>query len=108
MEEAFEYLILSSVVYSELSYGAEKSGNVRHRSRVKSLGEAVPLVEFKKEDAEIYGGLRADLEKKGKQIGPYDLQIASQALRLSVTLVTHNHREFSRVPDLKWVDWISD
>jgi tRNA(fMet)-specific endonuclease VapC len=36
-----------------------------------------------------------------------DTLIAAQALRLGATIVTHNHREFSRVPGLKVEDWQS-
>jgi tRNA(fMet)-specific endonuclease VapC len=38
-------------------------------------------------------------------IGPHDLQIASIALQHGLTLVTHNTREFSRIPGLKLDDW---
>lgn len=107
MEKSFDHLILSSVVYSELCYGAQKSENRQHKSKVTALGEIVPIVDFKKEDAKIYGELRTELERKGMRIGPYDLQIAAQSLRLSATLITQNHREFSRVPALKWEDWIA-
>ena len=106
MEKAFDHLLMSSVVYSELFFGAQKSGNPRHLSKVVALGEIIPIVDFKKEDAKIYGEIRANLEKKGNRIGPYDLQIAAQSLRLSATLITHNHQEFSRVPNLKWEDWV--
>lgn len=34
-----------------------------------------------------------------------DVLIAGQALRGSLTLVTANVSEFSRVPDLRWEDW---
>jgi tRNA(fMet)-specific endonuclease VapC len=40
-------------------------------------------------------------------IGPNDLLIASQALAADCTLVTANEREFSRVPGLKVVNWLS-
>ena len=38
-------------------------------------------------------------------IGPNDLLIASIALANGLTLVTHNTREFSRIPGLKLEDW---
>ncbi len=38
-------------------------------------------------------------------IGPYDLQIASIAIANGGTLVTHNTREFSRIPGLNLEDW---
>jgi tRNA(fMet)-specific endonuclease VapC len=45
------------------------------------------------------------LEKLARPIGAYDLLIAAQALRHSLTLVTANVSEFSRVTGLAWQDW---
>jgi tRNA(fMet)-specific endonuclease VapC len=44
---------------------------------------------------------------RGTPIGPYDLQIAAIALAHGCTLVTHNVREFGRVPALVFEDWES-
>lgn len=38
-------------------------------------------------------------------MGPYDSLIAAHAHALGATLVTHNTREFQRVPGLKLTDW---
>ena len=56
-------------------------------------------------DLRVAGKLRADLETVGKPIGAYDILVAGQALRLGLTLITANIREFSRVRGLKWQDW---
>jgi tRNA(fMet)-specific endonuclease VapC len=45
------------------------------------------------------------LERVGTPIGPYDLQIAAQALARSCVLVTNNVREFERIPGLKIENW---
>ena len=45
------------------------------------------------------------LEKSGKPIGPLDLQIAACALAHNLILVTHNMREFGRIPNLQLEDW---
>ena len=55
--------------------------------------------------ARHFGRIRADLAKTGNPIGPYDLQIAAIALSHSLTVVTHNTREFSRVSGLNLEDW---
>jgi tRNA(fMet)-specific endonuclease VapC len=55
--------------------------------------------------AEVFGPLRAWLAAQGTPIGPYDTQIAAHAHALGVTLVTHNTREFSRVPGLRVENW---
>jgi len=41
--------------------------------------------------------IRAQLEKTGMPIGPYDLLIAGLALSLDMTLVTNNAKEFERI-----------
>lgn len=54
---------------------------------------------------EIAGKLRADLERKGQPVGPYDLLIGATALSLACILITHNKREFSRIDNLVIEDW---
>ena len=49
--------------------------------------------------------VRAALEESGEAIGPLDTLIAGTALAARATLVTHNTREFRRVPGLRIEDW---
>ncbi len=105
MAAAFDDLRLSSVVLAELEYGASKSGIARHRRNVDQLLNQLRVIPFVAEDAEIYGKLRAHLERRGQIIGPIDTLLAAQALRLGATVVTHNLTEFKRLPKLKVVDW---
>lgn len=86
--------------------GAYKSKNKEKTlDKLKIFFSPIKSLPFTDEAAEVYGNIRADLEKKGTPIGPYDLQIASIAVLNNLTLVTHNVREFSRVEDLKIEDW---
>jgi tRNA(fMet)-specific endonuclease VapC len=106
-EKSGDYLAVSSVVLFELWYGVEKSGRVQEnteRLRVLLSGN-VDLLDFDDEDARTAGRVRAALEKTGTPIGAYDLLIAGQALRRSLTVVTANTSEFSRVIGLSWEDW---
>ena len=50
--------------------------------------------------------IRAQLEKRGLSIGPYDLLIAGIARSKGMTLVTNNMREFKRIADLPLENWI--
>lgn len=103
----FPHLRLSVLVLAELEYGATKSGVARHRSRLDALLANIAVEPFRTEDTLCYGRLRAALERSGNVIGTMDTLIAAQALRLGATIVTHNLREFSRVPGLKIEDWQS-
>ena len=95
-----------SIVKSELLYGAEKSTN---SSRTKSAVDQflMPFESLPFDDAcsYYYAATRASLESSGKVIGPNDLIIAAIVLANSGTLVTHNVKEFRRVPKMKITDW---
>ena len=64
------------------------------------------IIDFNSKDAASTGFIRGYLEKQGNPIGPYDVQIAGQAVARSIVLVTHNIGEFSRVPGLMVEDWV--
>lgn len=104
--EQGELVYLSSIVVSELSYGAQKG---RWKKTNIALMEQF-LLDFKiaafdEHAAHCCGTIRVVLEKKGKPIGPMDTLIAAHAISLDMTLVTHNVREFSRVNGLKVENW---
>jgi tRNA(fMet)-specific endonuclease VapC len=97
---------ICAVVKAELYYGAMKSPDpVRTLARQSVFLEQLNSLPFDDNAAEVYGRIRAYLEKRGELIGPYDLLVAAIALTNDVTLVTHNTDEFARVPDLNLEDW---
>ncbi len=55
--------------------------------------------------AEVYGTIRAELERKRQMIGNNDLWIAAHAKAAGLTLVTSDEREFRRVRGLKVENW---
>jgi tRNA(fMet)-specific endonuclease VapC len=100
-------IAVPSIVLYELWFGVARSARRREnaeRLRV-FLSGGIAVSPFTEEDAVTAGNLRATLEAAGTPIGPYDLLIAGQALRMGVTLVTANVSEFARVPGLAWQDW---
>ena len=104
---ADDRLCLSTVVLGELLTGAEKSRDpVRRRADVADLTQGMEVLPFDAEDVGTYARIRAALEKKGTPIGPYDLQIAAQAVTRGLVMVTANLKEFQRVPGLKCENWL--
>ena len=101
-----EDMAVCSVVKAELFYGAMRSNNpTRTLERQQEfLGRFVSLP-FWDETASVCVQGRARLASAGTPIGAYDLQIAAIALENSLTLVTHNTREFERVDRLQLEDW---
>jgi tRNA(fMet)-specific endonuclease VapC len=99
-------LCVSSIVTAELRYGADRSKRARfNHARLDVLLSEVRAIAFDDSAARVFGRVRSQLEAKGKPIGPYDMQIAAHALSLSLTLVTDNRDEFSRVAGLKVESW---
>lgn len=98
-------VVISSIVASELLYGAYKKGSPKLITAVKTFIDFFEVLPFDLNAAEEYGKLRSYLEKKGNIIGAYDLQIAAHALSLNAVLVTNNTKEFSRIEKLKIEDW---
>lgn len=99
-------IVICSVVRAELFAGAYKSKSFQKTyKKLITFLNVFPSLPFSDEDSDIFGNIRAELEKKGQPIGPLDLQIASIALSNNLVLVTHNTKEFSRIKKLKIEDW---
>jgi tRNA(fMet)-specific endonuclease VapC len=95
---------LSSIVVHELFFGAYKGQRTAENlARIDAL--QFEVLDFDLEDAQYAGEIRARLAVAGTPIGPYDALIAGQARARGLTLITHNTREFARVPDLTIEDW---
>ena len=98
---------ISAVTVAEMEYGASKSENREmNRSALKRFLSSFEIINFDTVDAEIYGIIRAELERTGNIIGPYDMQLAAQALRWDYIFITNNTKEFQRVNKLKLENWI--
>ena len=99
-------LRMSSVVKAELVFGARNSSRPAENLRlIASFWEPFESLPFDDPCAEQYGLIRAELKRQGRLIGANDMLIAATALARDVTLITHNTREFARVPGLKLEDW---
>jgi tRNA(fMet)-specific endonuclease VapC len=97
---------LSVFTEAELRTGALKSQHpLKTLHRVEAFLKPLAVLDFTREDAEVYAQARAKLEKAGKPICPMDLLIASHALSRRLTLVTHNTREFRRLAALDVENW---
>ena len=99
-------IAIPSIVLYELEYGIAKSNSPRKRqAQLNEICSVVEVLPFNSQEARCSALIRANLEKKGTPIGPYDLLIAGTAVAYQGILVTNNTKEFDRVPDLKLENW---
>lgn len=98
---------VSTISLCELEYGAARA-SMQERER-RALTKV--LAPFERLDADSvllprhYGEIRLHLEREGSPIGAMDLLIAAHARSAGAILVTHNLREFQRVPGLRVENW---
>ncbi|HNR30042.1 MAG TPA: type II toxin-antitoxin system VapC family toxin [Candidatus Hydrogenedentes bacterium] len=98
---------ISTITLAELAYGVEKSARPEQNRIALSLFCApLDILLFDDAAATAYGVVRADLERKGRPIGPMDLLIAAHALSAGLVLVTNNEREFRRARGLRVENWV--
>ena len=97
---------ISVITLAELEYGVSKSSKpAKNKEALDQFVAPLDVAAFDRSATAAYGKLRAMLEKKGQSIGAMDLLVAAHALALDVRLVTHNVREFGRVPGLRVETW---
>jgi len=97
----------TTISVAEIAYAAARNGDREVASRVRELIAAASRVfPFDHEAAEVYGPLRAQLERVGVRLDEPSLRIAAIALSRDLTLVTASARLYDRVPDLRIENWL--
>lgn len=98
---------VSVVTLAELLYGVQVSSRKKaNREAVDALVRHVSVIDWTKVAAEHYAEIRADLKKRGQQLGANDLIIASHARSIGAVVVTNNVNDFGRVKGLKVENWL--
>jgi tRNA(fMet)-specific endonuclease VapC len=98
---------MSVVTLAELLYGVQLSSRKSaNRQAVDLLVGHVEVREWTRQAAEHYAEIRADLKKKGQQLGANDLMIAAHARSEGSVIVNNNVKDFRRVKGLKLENWM--
>jgi len=101
-------LCISTITLAELLHGAAKSVRpVETRQGVEGLAARLAVLPFDEDAAAHAGEIHADLERRGKVIGPYDILIAGHARSRGLVVITGNLGEFQRVEGLRAEDWMA-
>lgn len=98
-------LAIPSVVVLEVRFGLLRRGMQAALAAFDELTAICGELDFDAESADHAARIRLQLEAAGTPLGLANLLIAATARRHGCTLVTHNTREFSRVPGLLLDDW---
>ncbi len=98
---------ISVITYGELIYGAEKSQQIAtNLAKVQRLREIFPVIKVSCAVMDTFGGLKADLSRKGAMVDDFDLIIAATALAMGYTVVSNNEKHFAKIPDLSFENWL--
>ena len=101
-------LCISTITYTELLYGVYRSVNPqKNLMSLNALLSWITILPFDATAAASAGEIMAFLAGRGTPIGDRDILIAGHAKSLGITLVTHNVREFERIPGLMIEDWLA-
>jgi tRNA(fMet)-specific endonuclease VapC len=101
-----EQLCISTITLGELHYGAEKSARrADNLAAIQHFAARLDVLAFEAKAAARYGQMRAELERAGAPCGPHDVQIAGHARSEGLIVVTHNMREFGRMPGIRAENW---
>ena len=104
-----ELACISVVTEAELLYGIAKSGIGEQRTRMLQwFLQLVSIHSWGRQEAAVYGRLRARQEEMGRSLGPLDMQIAAHAIALGAVLV-RSDKAFAHVPALlRLENWAAD
>jgi predicted nucleic acid-binding protein len=99
-------LNICTVTLMELYYGAYKSREVTSNiAKIKTMENSLNILLVGTECVEVFGSLKASLEKTGSSVDDFDLIIASCAIANNLVLVTNNTKLFKKITGLEQTNW---
>ena len=100
--------VMSAVTFAELTYGVQASAAAKRKQNQSVLNSLVlhlAVLDWPQDAAKHYAEIRADLKKRGAQLGAADLMIAAHARAMGAIVVTNNLNDFERVKGLEVENW---
>lgn len=110
--EPSESVFISVLTVSELLIGVHRADTEERRQRrsafVEALLSGIGVLDFTIDCARMHAEIYAELAKKGQLIGAHDLIIAATARSHDLSIFTENVDEFSRVPNLRVIPFVTN
>jgi tRNA(fMet)-specific endonuclease VapC len=100
--------VMSAVTFAELAYGVQAASTAKRKQNQITLDSLVlhlAVLDWPQDAAKHYAVIRADLKKRGAQMGAADLMIAAHAQAIDAIVVTNNVKDFGRVKGLEIENW---
>ena len=100
--------VMSAVTFAELTYGVHASASAKRKQNqavLDSFALHLAVLDWPQDAALHYAEIRADLKKRGAQMGAADLMIAAHARAMGAVIVTNNVKDFGRVRGLLVENW---
>lgn len=105
--ETGDTVCVTWITAAELYYGAARSSAPEdNRLLVTRFLGTLDVLGLDLPAAEVFGRLRASLEREGRRLADFDLLIAAVALSRGAVLVTGNQRHYERVGGLELENWL--
>lgn len=103
-----QHQVMSAETFAELTYGVQFPAAAKRKQNqavLDSLALHQAVLDWRQEAALHYAEIRADLKKRGAQLGAADLTFAAHARALGAVIVTNNVKGFWRVKGLQVASW---
>jgi tRNA(fMet)-specific endonuclease VapC len=100
-------LSISTITQMEIEFGLQLNPERAKKINkiITHLLDNIHVLPFTHEDAHCAAAIRAALQRKGLNIGAYDVLLAGCALHRGLIFVTSNVKEFERVSGLQVENW---
>lgn len=101
-------IVISAITYAEMRYGQiGKKASARHKTMVDEFVLRLDaILPWDRHAVDAATDVKKALSEAGTPIGPNDTAIAGHAIATGCILVTNNTREFCRVANLVYEDWV--
>ena len=99
-------LNISVVTFYEITNGLLAKDAKKQLAEFEAFLAYVNVLPISLPSVKISATICAELRRNGNMIGHNDILIAGAAIENEMALITNNHKDFSRIPNLDFESWI--
>jgi tRNA(fMet)-specific endonuclease VapC len=99
------YVHISRITVLEILGGLKAKNAIAQIERFKTLLKKHKILEMTELSTEISSDIFAELHKKGRHSGNYDILIAGIAIANDLFLCTNNEKDYENIDNLTFVNW---